>query len=89
VTDLAPTAETAHQLPAGRRVLLGTVASFDADRGLGLVLDDSGRPLPFHCTAIADGSRHIDAGAPVAFLERPGNQGMLEATGLIRLSRSA
>ena len=66
-----------------RTVLLGRVEAFDAARGTGSVIDQGGRVLPFHCTAIADGSRHIEVGATVAFTAVPGHLGRLEATGLI------
>jgi len=72
-----------HVNPATRRrPLVGTVTSFDEERGLGLVVDDTGRPLGFHCTAVADGSRHIDVGTRVAFVVVPGHRGRLEARGL-------
>ena len=37
----------------------GLVDSFDEPRGLGTVRCDDGAVLPFHCTAIADGSRAV------------------------------
>jgi cold shock CspA family protein len=58
------------------------VSSFDAERGLGTVVTDDGRSLPFHCTAIADGSRTIAVGARVAFVVVAGHLGRWEATGL-------
>jgi cold shock CspA family protein len=60
----------------------GTVARFNAERGLGEVLTDDGRRLGFHCTAIADGSRRIDEGAAVSFVEVAGHLGRWEATEL-------
>jgi cold shock CspA family protein len=60
----------------------GVVASFDDPRGLGVVRSDDGVDYPFHCTAIADGSRSIDEGAAVAFLVAPGRLGRWEATDL-------
>ena len=62
---------------------LGRVAEFDPERGLGVVVDDTGRALPFHCTAIADGSRQIDVGTAVAFNVAPGHLGRYEARRLI------
>jgi cold shock CspA family protein len=50
----------------------GTVASFDAHRGTGTVVDESGEEYPFHCTAIADGTREIEPGTPVHFDLAPG-----------------
>ena len=42
----------------------GVVTSFDPEVGLGEVAVD-GVTLPFHCIAIADGSRNIEVGAEV------------------------
>ena len=50
----------------------GRVESFDAHRGLGVVVDDDGTEFPFHCTEIADGSRDIAAGTRVQFEIAPG-----------------
>jgi cold shock CspA family protein len=60
-------------------VRLGTVTAFDVGRGLGTVADGSGRAWPFHCTAIADGSRRIEVGTPVAFVVAAGHLGRDEA----------
>ena len=60
----------------------GTVVSFDDPRGLGVVRSDEGVEHPFHCTAIADGSRTIDVGTRVAYLVVPGRIGQWEATQL-------
>ena len=62
-----------------RRPVVGTVAEFDVDRGLGAVTAADGTALPFHCTAIADGSRRIDPGTRVTFVVVPGHLGRLEA----------
>jgi cold shock CspA family protein len=67
---------------AAERARTGTVTSFDAERGLGEVTDADGEVLPFHCTAIADGSRTIDEGLAVRFLVRPGPLGRWEASHL-------
>jgi cold shock CspA family protein len=61
----------------------GTVAEFDAARGLGTVRDDRGAELPFHCTAVADGSRMIDVGTRVAFTTAAGHLGRMEARELV------
>jgi len=45
----------------------GTVTEFDFDRGLGTITTESGETYPFHCVAIADGTRSIEVGAPVQF----------------------
>jgi cold shock CspA family protein len=57
----------------------GRVASFDPEVGLGRVVDDGGRTYPFHCVAIADGSRHIEPGARVRFRVAAGLPGRWEA----------
>ena len=80
--------------PAGDTPLVGDVAAFDEDSGLGTVEFGSGHTLPFHCTAITDGSRRIDVGAVVAFVVVPGRLGRLEAQsirplpGVVRPGRS-
>jgi cold shock CspA family protein len=58
----------------------GAVEAFDTPRGLGTIRDDDGADLPFHCTAIADGTRTIDVGRRVAFDVVPGRLGRWEAT---------
>jgi cold shock CspA family protein len=45
----------------------GTVTSFDKRVGLGEITADDGSVVPFHCIAIADGSRDIPVGVPVEF----------------------
>ena len=60
----------------------GTVAEFDEQRGTGTVEDGEGRQLFFHCTAIADGSRTIAAGARVTYVVVPGGLGRWEAADL-------
>ena len=40
----------------------GVVADFDDERGSGTVTADDGTSYPFHCTAIADGTRTIAVG---------------------------
>ena len=57
----------------------GQVVAFDEPRGLGTVESD-GTDYPFHCTAIADGTRTIDVGAAVTFEVRPAAMGRWEAT---------
>lgn len=46
--------------------------SFDAPRGLGVVVDETGADYPFHCTAITDGTRTIEPGTRVRFEVRTG-----------------
>jgi cold shock CspA family protein len=70
--------------PAGRAVAqLGRVTTFDARRGLGTVTGADGTTYGFHATAIADGSRRVDEGAPVAFSVAPGHGGRYEAWSLV------
>lgn len=57
----------------------GVVESFDDPRGLGEVRADDGAVVPFHCTAIADGSRTIAVGQPVRFTVVAGRLGRWEA----------
>lgn len=72
-----------------RRPQRGVVVQFDEERGLGSVRDELGRELPFHCTAIADGTRRIEPGTPVDFLSAPGHLGRMEARGLVALAAGA
>ena len=60
--------------------------AFDEAVGLGTVKADDGNVLPFHCTAIADGSRTIAVGARVAFEVTAGGKGQWEASSLVTLS---
>lgn len=60
----------------------GTVASFEKDRGLGEIVTAGGAIYPFHCTAIADGSRDIEVGREVTFTISAGHLGRLEATAI-------
>lgn len=63
------------------RILLGQIAEYDDRRGLGVVAAGEER-YPFHCTAIADGSRHIEAGTAVAFRLAEAHGGATEARAL-------
>lgn len=63
----------------GGEMRVGEVQAFDEHRGLGTVVDGLGGAWPFHCTAIADGSRTIAAGTRVAFRSVPGHLGRMEA----------
>lgn len=64
-------------------VLGGRVASFDDDRGEGVIESDGGASMWFHCTSIHGGSRHIAVGARVTFEPHPGNLGAWEAVRVI------
>ena len=61
----------------------GVISDFDEPRGLGTIRSSTGEELPFHCTAIADGSRTIDVGAAVTFSVAPGHLGRYEAVHLL------
>ncbi|HZD66289.1 MAG TPA: cold shock domain-containing protein [Acidimicrobiales bacterium] len=65
-------------VPFGIRA--GRVTGFDEERGLGTVTAEGGGQLPFHCTAIAGGSRSIDVGTQVVFETAPGPGGRWWAT---------
>ena len=62
--------------------------AFDEHRGTGTVRADGGAEYPFHCTAIADGSRTIDAGTAVVFAVVAGHHGKWEAADVSPLPRS-
>ena len=66
-------------------VTTGSVTEFDDDRGLGTVAADDGGAYPFHCTAIADGTRTIPTGARVTFAVVTGPLGRTEASTVRRL----
>jgi cold shock CspA family protein len=63
----------------------GVVEEFDDRRGLGTIVAGDGDVLPFHCTAIADGSRTVEAGRRVQFRVVPGLSGRWEATQIEKL----
>ncbi len=58
----------------------GAVTAFDKPAGLGVIEGDDGVAYPFHCTAIADGTRDIEIGRSVTFTIAAGHLGRLEAT---------
>ena len=58
----------------------GRVASYDDHRGRGEIEVGDSMHFPFHCTAIADGTRTIAEGAAVRFRLVIGPLGGLEAT---------
>jgi cold shock protein len=61
----------------------GVVADFDEPRGLGTIRGDDRVELPFHCTAIADGTRTIPVGQRVAFVVVAGLVGRWEAASIV------
>ena len=66
--------------PAGlKAVYSGRVASFDDFVGRGEIEARGGMHFPFHCTAIADGTRTIAPDTAVKFRLVPGPLGALEA----------
>jgi cold shock CspA family protein len=72
----------ARQLRAATaRPVEGSVRDFDDEVGLGVVEAAEGR-FAFHCTEIADGSRHVERGARVRFWVAPGRGGLFEARDL-------
>jgi CspA family cold shock protein len=63
--------------------LHGRVIEFDEHAGFGTVVSsEDGREYFFHCTQIADGSRHVGVGAAVEFEIAPGLPGRWEATAI-------
>ena len=67
--------------------MTGKVSAFDEHRGLGEITADDATVYPFHCTAIADGTRTIGVGTRVEFEIVPGPLGHWEAAA-IRASRA-
>ena len=61
----------------------GSVTAFDDHRGIGEITADDGTVYPFHCTAIADGTRTIAVGTAVDFEVTPGHQGRWEAASIV------
>lgn len=59
---------------------VGTIASFDPRRGLGVVALDDGRTIGFHATQLADGTRTIEVGRRVSASVVPWHAGHLEGT---------
>lgn len=62
---------------------IGTVANFDDATGWGVVATEDEATYPFHCTAIAGGTRTIEADTLVSFWLVPGHRGQWEAAGVI------
>ena len=60
-----------------------TVCSFDDDAGLGVVEVAGVGEVPFHCTAIADGTRTIAVGTEVVCHLTAAHHGRVEAVGLV------
>jgi cold shock CspA family protein len=66
----------------------GRVESFDDPRGLGVVRAEGGEAYPFHCTAIADGSRTVAVGSEVSFEVAAGRLGRWEAERIVVLGEA-
>jgi cold shock CspA family protein len=66
-------------------MLRGNVATFQTDRGVGVIETSTGERLAFHCTAVSDGSRRIDEGAAVILTVGPGRHGRWEAVEVARV----
>jgi cold shock protein len=66
-----------------RSNVAGRVRAFDFDEGLGEVTADDGTTYPFHCTAIADGTRDIPVDTAVHFDVVAGHHGRWEADNLV------
>jgi cold shock CspA family protein len=60
----------------------GEVVAFDDFAGWGTVREADGSERFFHCTRIADGSRHVDVGEHVTFALAPVGLGTWEAVDL-------
>jgi cold shock CspA family protein len=69
------------------RAMNGIVVSFDEEKGYGTVRGDDGVDHFFHCTAIVDGSRTIEAGVLVTFDVVAGHLGRWEATAVTPAAR--
>jgi cold shock CspA family protein len=65
-------------------ILAGQVSHFDDHSGLGEIAADDGTRPRFHCIAIADGTRTIEAGQRVAFTSHI-RFGHLEAADIVKL----
>lgn len=73
-----PEATPVEPIPVGGAPLIGEVVEFDDDRGIGCIKIGD-RTAPFHCTAITDGTRHIEVGTIVALRMAAGRLGRAEA----------
>jgi cold shock CspA family protein len=62
----------------------GAVRAYDARAGVGEIEAADGEVLPFHCTALVDGTRTIEPGTAVEFERAPSHLGRWEATAVSR-----
>ncbi len=68
------------------RVHHGVVVSFDDHAGLGEIASGPDVTHPFHCTALADGTRTIEVRTEVMFRVVAGRAGRWEATQVTRVA---
>lgn len=47
----------------------GVVTDFSETSGLGVITDESGQQWPFHCVSLEDGTRTVEIGARVSFIQ--------------------
>ena len=84
------TAERIYKLAMATRAnSRGSVSAFDEHAGLGEVTAEDGTVHPFHCTAIADGSRTVEVGTVVTYRVTAGRLGRWEASDMRPVDPSA
>lgn len=66
-------------------IVRGVVARFDARRGDGVIRTDEGEELYFHCVALRDGTRDVEAGTRVVGVRRVGHLGRDEVGDIDKL----
>ena len=47
----------------------GVVTEFSDPSGLGVITDERGRHWPFHCVSLEDGTRTVEIGVRVSFVQ--------------------
>jgi len=47
----------------------GVVTDFSEPSGLGVITDESGQQWPFHCVSLEDGTRTVEIGVRVSFVQ--------------------
>jgi len=47
----------------------GVVSEFSDPSGLGVITDENGRQWPFHCVSLEDGTRSVEIGVRVSFVQ--------------------
>ena len=71
------------------KTFAGFVTQFDSHIGLGQIVLEDDRKLPFHCVHITDGSREIDEHQKVTFELFYHPRGRFEAKNIIKIVESA